>query len=105
MKLLLRCGRGRSDYPHIIKRYQIFDRAMNVVCQMNLKNGRECFVMPDHSNTRIGYNAEGEKQLMGYLDYWNLNTGYLLSFNLNKKKEPGVERVQIGDKVLYEGTV
>ena len=51
------------------------------------------------------YNAEGEKQLMGYLDYWNLNTGYLLSFNLNKKKEPGVERVQIGDKVLYEGTV
>ena len=51
------------------------------------------------------YNAEGEKQLMGYLDYWNLNTGYLLSFNFNKKKEPGVERVQIGDKVLYEGTV
>ena len=51
------------------------------------------------------YNAEGEKQLIGYLDYWNLNTGYLLSFNFNKKKEPGVERIQIGDKVLYEGTV
>lgn len=51
------------------------------------------------------YNAEGEKQLIGYLDYWNLNTGYMLSFNFNKKKEPGVERIQIGDKVLYEGMV
>ncbi|MBQ9327074.1 MAG: AAA-like domain-containing protein [Solobacterium sp.] len=51
------------------------------------------------------YNEEGEKQLIGYLDYWNLNTGYMLSFNFNKKKEPGVERIQIGDKVLYEGTV
>ena len=51
------------------------------------------------------YNAEGEKQLIGYLNYWNLNTGYMLSFNFNKKKEPGVERIRIGDKVLYEGTV
>lgn len=54
---------------------------------------------------RERYNAEGEKQIMGYLDHWNLNTGYMLSFNFNKKKEPGVERVQIGDKVLFEGTV
>ena len=51
------------------------------------------------------YNAEGEKQLMGYLDYWKLDTGYMLSFNFNKNKEPGVERIQIGDKVLFEGTV
>ena len=51
------------------------------------------------------YNSEGEKQLTGYLDYWNLNTGYLLSFNFNKEKESGVRRIQLGDKVLYEGTV
>ena len=51
------------------------------------------------------YNADGEKQLSDYLDYWNLNTGYMLSFNFNKKKEHGVKRVQIGDKVLFEGTV
>ena len=51
------------------------------------------------------YNADGEKQLLGYLDYWNLNTGYMLSFNFNKKKKPGVERIQIGDRVIYEGTV
>ena len=51
------------------------------------------------------YNAAGEKQIIEYLDYFGLTAGYMLSFNFNKKKEPGVERVQIGDKVLYEGTV
>lgn len=51
------------------------------------------------------YNTEGEKQISDYLDYWNLDTGYMLSFNFNQKKKTGVERVQIGDKTLYEGTV
>ena len=51
------------------------------------------------------YNAAGEKQISEYLDYWDLNTGYMLSFNFNKNKEQGVKRVQIGDKVLFEGTV
>jgi len=51
------------------------------------------------------YNAAGERQISEYLAYWNLNTGYMLSFNFNRKKEPGVKRVQIGDKVLFEGTV
>lgn len=51
------------------------------------------------------YNTDGEKQIAEYLDYWNLDTGYMLSFNFNQKKEQGVKRIQIGDKVLYEGTV
>ena len=51
------------------------------------------------------YNAEGEKQIMEYLDYWNLDIGYMLSFNFNQKKKIGVERVRIGTKVLYEGMV
>ena len=51
------------------------------------------------------YNADGEKQLIEYLDYWKLDTGYMLSFNFNKKKEPGVKRVFVGEKLLYEGTV
>ena len=29
----------------------------------------------------------------------------MLSFNFNKRKETGVRRVAVGDKVLYEGTV
>ena len=49
------------------------------------------------------YNEEGEKQIIEYLDYWKLDTGYMLSFNFNKNKETGVKRLEIGDKVLFEG--
>ncbi|MCR5685660.1 MAG: AAA family ATPase [Lachnospiraceae bacterium] len=49
------------------------------------------------------YNAEGEKQISEYLDYFGLSTGYMLSFNFNKKKEQGVKRIEIGDRVLFEG--
>ena len=51
------------------------------------------------------YNAEGEKQLSEYLDYFGLDTGFLLSFNFNKHKKAGVNLVHVGDKVIYEGTV
>ena len=49
------------------------------------------------------YNADGEKQIGEYLDYFGLTTGYMLSFNFNKQKETGVKQVHIGDKLLYEG--
>ena len=55
-----------------------------------------------HGNKR---HEEGEKQISGYLDYFGLSTGYMLSFNFNKKKETGVKLVHLGDKLLYEGTV
>jgi len=51
------------------------------------------------------YNEEGEKQISEYLDYFGLTTGYMLSFNFNKKKETGVHPVMVGDKMIYEGTV
>ena len=51
------------------------------------------------------YNVAGEKQISEYLDYFGLSVGYMLSFNFNQKKETGVRRIQIADKVLYEGTV
>ena len=51
------------------------------------------------------YNAKGEQQIIEYLDYFGLTTGYMLSFNFNKKKTPGVCLVKVGDKLLYEGTV
>ena len=51
------------------------------------------------------YNADGEKQIMEYLDYFDLTMGYMVSFNFNKNKKSGVERVNIGDKVLLEATV
>ena len=51
------------------------------------------------------YNEKGEKQIREYLDYFGLSTGYMLSFNFNRRKESGVRRVQIGDKILFEGIV
>ncbi len=51
------------------------------------------------------YNAEGEEQLRGYLDHFGLSVGYMLSFNFNKRKVPGLKRVPVDDKVLWEETV
>lgn len=51
------------------------------------------------------YNSDGEKQVLGYLDYFGLDTGYMLSFSFNKNKEPGVKDVKFGDKLLIEGIV
>ena len=49
------------------------------------------------------YNEEGEKQIKEYLDHFDINTGYLVSFCFNKKKESGkVKRVPIGDKTVFE---
>ena len=47
----------------------------------------------------------GEEQIIGYLNHFGLKTGYMLSFSFNKSKEPGVHKVRIGDKLLYEGIV
>ena len=51
------------------------------------------------------YNEKGEQQILRYLDFWNLDIGYLLSFNFNRKKESGVHPVYINGKMLYEGIV
>lgn len=51
------------------------------------------------------YNRRGEEQLMGYLDDYHLDKGYLLSFNFNKKKQVGVHEIQCNNKVILEAVV
>lgn len=51
------------------------------------------------------YNLRGEDQLIGYLDDYHLQKGYMLSFNFNKKKQVGVHEITIGDKTLIEAIV
>ena len=51
------------------------------------------------------YNERGEKQLADYLDYFHINEGYMISFNFNKNKTPGVKEIKLGDKLLVEGVV
>lgn len=51
------------------------------------------------------YHERGEKQLMEYLDHYHLNKGYMVSFNFNKNKKTGVNRIALDGKVLVEAVV
>lgn len=51
------------------------------------------------------YNKRGEEQLLEYLDFYHKNKGYLLSFNFNRKKTPGIREIRIGDKLIVEAVV
>lgn len=44
-------------------------------------------------------------QLMQYLDDYHSDIGYMLSFNFNKNKEPGVHEILIGNKKIIEAVV
>lgn len=62
------------------------------VCELKIWHGDE-------------YNRRGEEQLSDYLEAYHLTTGYMVSFNFNKKKEVGVRKIQVGDKTIIEAVV
>ncbi len=51
------------------------------------------------------YHNRGEKQLIGYLNDYHVNKGYLISFNFNQNKQTGIHEIIIGDKTLIEVVV
>ncbi len=51
------------------------------------------------------YNLRGEHQLMSYLEDYGLDTGYMLSFNFNQKKQVGVHELKVDGKTLIEAVV
>lgn len=51
------------------------------------------------------YNRRGEEQLIGYLNDYHKDKGYMISFNFNKKKQIGVREILAGGKVLVEAVV
>lgn len=51
------------------------------------------------------YNKRGEMQLVDYLDAYHAQKGYLLSFNFNKNKKPGITEIICQDKVILEVVV
>lgn len=51
------------------------------------------------------YNERGEEQLSAYLNYYHLKKGYMLSFNFNRKKQVGVKKLRLGERVLVEAVV
>ena len=51
------------------------------------------------------YNRQGEEQLLGYLEDYHLDVGYLLSFNFNKSKRAGVHEIELQGKKIIEAVV
>lgn len=51
------------------------------------------------------YNTRGENQLIGYLNDYHLEKGYMLSFCFNKNKVPGVREISLQGKTLVEAVV
>ena len=51
------------------------------------------------------YNTRGERQLTEYLDDYGLQTGYMLSFNFNRRKEIGVHVIEAEGKRIIEAVV
>lgn len=51
------------------------------------------------------YNTRGEKQLIGYLKDYGLKKGYMLSFNFNKSKTPGVQELHFMEYTIVEAVV
>lgn len=51
------------------------------------------------------YNAAGEKQLIGYLNHYRLDKGWMLTFSFNKKKETGSHEFMLEGKTIVEFVV
>lgn len=51
------------------------------------------------------YHLRGERQLAEYLEDYGLQTGYLLNFNFNQKKEIGVREIEVEGKRIIEAVV
>ncbi len=51
------------------------------------------------------YHERGEQQLVEYLDYYQKDKGYMISFNFNRNKEVGVKTIIVGDKTVVEAVV
>lgn len=53
----------------------------------------------------IAYHEKGEVQLAGYLDSYHLDTGYMLTYSFNQKKNKGITYRVVNGKKLIEAIV
>lgn len=87
----------------------------NYYIEAQTRNARRMDVVVDYSGEQFviemkiwrgnAYHERGEQQLSDYLDYFHLQKGYMLSYNFNQKKEPGVKTLAIGNRLLVEAVV
>ena len=51
------------------------------------------------------YHERGERQLFGYLEHYQEDTGYLLSFDFSKRKRRGMKEIVLEGKRIVEAVV
>ncbi len=74
------------------------NRRMDVV----ITHGNEKFVVELKIWNGEKYEEKGLDQLAEYLDYQNLDKGYMIIFNFNKNKEYMAQWVTVGEKKIFE---
>lgn len=87
----------------------------NYYIEAQTRNARRMDVVVDYGGEQFiielkvwrgnAYHERGERQLSDYLDYFHLQKGYMLSYNFNQKKEPGVKTLTVGNRLLVEAVV
>lgn len=65
----------------------------------------QCFIIEMKLWRGNAYNERGERQLFDYLNFYKKDTGYLLSFNFNKKKQTGIKEILMDGKKIVEVVV
>ena len=93
----------------------IINGSGNYYIEAETRNARRMDIVVDYAGEQFiielkiwrgnAYNERGERQLSEYLDYFRLKTGYMLSYNFNKKKCTGVHKISVGDKTIIEAVV
>jgi len=84
----------------------------NFYVESRTRNARRTDVIIDyHANQYIvelkiwhgdEYNKRGEKQTFDYLSYYDVDKGYMVSFNFNKNKEYKYEEIEYKGKTIVE---
>lgn len=84
---------GKTTMLHALAEYLSQDYlGKQYIIEMKIWHGNE-------------YNTRGEEQLLGDLQDYHLERGYMLSFNFNKNKTPGVKEIHFKDHTLVEAVV
>ena len=104
---------GRKYFLLYLK--PIINGAGNYYIEPQTRDSRRSDVIIDYNGEQFivelklwrgaAYHTQGEKQLMEYMDNYQLKCGYLLTFNFNEKKESGIKEIISGDKTLIEAMV
>ena len=104
---------GRKFFLFFLK--PIINGTGNFYVEAQTRDERRMDVVVDYNGERFiiemkiwhgnSYNERGEQQLKDYLNYYNLEHGYLLSFCFNKNKEPCTKEISIDNKTIFEVVV